>query len=317
MCALKLKARKECVVKMIKLYRYFKFHMKTAYKNIIRHLGLTFSASFSVAITLVLISIFMLIASNLTNFTFHIEQQVTIRASIDNIVKAKDKSAIEKKIKAMPEVKKVTLTTGKEELESYKKEYANDENLFSMYEGKTSPIRDTFIIEAKQGANLQVLSKNIGDIKGIATSEFGGESTSNMIESLKAVRDGGMIFIIFLVLVAVFLISNKIKMSIYTRKYEIAIMRFVGASNWCIKFPMMLEGIVIGCIGSILPILLTIFGYQYVYKFMNGALMTNMFELKSVYPLTTQISLILLLIGVVVGLSGSFFSTTKYLRWKR
>lgn len=303
--------------KMKKLYRYFKFHMKTAYKNIIRHLGLTFSASFAVAITLILISVFMLIASNLTNFTYHIEQQVTIRASIDNIVKAKEKTELEKQIKAMPEVKNVTLSTGKEELESYKKEYAEDEGLFSMYEGKTSPIRDTFIIEAKQGKDIKALSEKIGKIKGIATSEFGGESTSNMIKSLKSIRDGGMVFIIFLVLIAVFLISNKIKMSIYTRKNEIAIMRFVGASNWCIKFPMMLEGIVIGLLGSILPILLTIFGYQYIYKILNGALMTNMFELKSVFPLTTQISLTLLLIGVVVGLSGSFFSTTKYLRWKR
>lgn len=302
---------------MKKLYRYFKFHIKTAYKNITRHLGMTFSASFAVTVTLILISAFMLITSNLSNFTYHIEEQLTIRASIDNIVKDKEKKEMEKQISKMEAVKSIKLSTGDDELKSYKEEYKDDKGLFSMYEGKTNPIRDTFIIEVKKGSDIQAVADSVGKIKGIASSEFGGASTNDMIQAFQSLRQGGMIFIIFLILIAVFLISNKIKMSIYTRKHEIAIMRFVGASNWCIKFPMMLEGMVIGFLGSIVPILLTIFGYQYFYQIMNGAMLTNMFVLKEVFPLTMQISIILITIGMLVGLVGSFFSTTKYLRWKR
>ena len=302
---------------MKKLYRYFKFHIKTAYKNITRHLGMTFSASFAVTITLILISAFMLITSNLSNFTYHIEEQLTIRASIDNIVKDKEKKEMEKQISKMEAVKSIKLSTGDDELKSYKEEYKDDKGLFSMYEGKTNPIRDTFIIEVKKGSDIQAVADSVGKIKGIASSEFGGASTNDMIQAFQSLRQGGMVFIIFLILIAVFLISNKIKMSIYTRKHEIAIMRFVGASNWCIKFPMMLEGMVIGFLGSIVPILLTIFGYQYFYQIMNGAMLTNMFVLKEVFPLTMQISIILITIGMLVGLVGSFFSTTKYLRWKR
>lgn len=302
---------------MKKLYRYFKFHIKTAYKNITRHLGMTFSASFAVTVTLILISAFMLITSNLSNFTYHIEEQLTIRASIDNIVKDKEKKGMEKQISKMEAVKSIKLSTGDDELKSYKEEYKDDKGLFSMYEGKTNPIRDTFIIEVKKGSDIQAVADSVGEIKGIASSEFGGASTNDMIQAFQSLRQGGMIFIIFLILIAVFLISNKIKMSIYTRKHEIAIMRFVGASNWCIKFPMMLEGMVIGFLGSIVPILLTIFGYQYFYQIMNGAMLTNMFVLKEVFPLTMQISIILITIGMLVGLVGSFFSTTKYLRWKR
>lgn len=302
---------------MKKLYRYFKFHIKTAYKNITRHLGMTFSASFAVTLTLILISAFMLITSNLSNFTYHIEEQLTIRASIDNIVKDKEKKEMEKQISKMEAVKSIKLSTGDDELKSYKEEYKDDKGLFSMYEGKTNPIRDTFIIEVKKGSDIQAVADSVGKIKGIASSEFGGASTNDMIQAFQSLRQGGMVFIIFLILIAVFLISNKIKMSIYTRKHEIAIMRFVGASNWCIKFPMMLEGMVIGFLGSIVPILLTIFGYQYFYQIMNGAMLTNMFVLKEAFPLTMQISIILISIGMLVGLVGSFFSTTKYLRWKR
>lgn len=287
------------------------------YKNIVRHFGLTFSASVAVSITLILISVFMLLTSNLNSFTKHIEQQVTIRASIDTIVKDKQKQQLLHAIEQLNTVKHVTLSTGKEELENYKAEFQDDSTMFDMYEGKANPIRDTFLIEVKNGKDIQKTADKIEDMKGIVSAEYGGDSTSGMISTFEKIREGGMIFIIFLIVIAVFLISNKIKMSIYTRKQEIAIMRFVGASNWAIKFPMMLEGVFIGILGSLVPVLLTIFGYQYVYTILGGTFMSNMFVLQTVFPMTLEISGILILIGVLVGLVGSFFSTTRYLPWKR
>lgn len=287
------------------------------YKNIVRHFGLTFSASVAVAITLILVSVFMLITSNLNSFTKNIEQQVTIRASIDTIVKDKQKQQLLSDIKKLDAVKSVKLSTGEEELENYKSEFQEDSSLFDMYEGKANPIRDTFLIEVKDGRDIQKTAAAVNGMKGIVSAEYGGDSTSGMIATFGKIREGGMIFIIFLIVIAVFLISNKIKMSIYTRKQEIAIMRFVGASNWAIKFPMMLEGIFIGLLGSLVPVLLTVFGYQYIYNVLNGTFMSNMFVLQNVFPMTLEISGVLVLIGVLVGLVGSFFSTTRYLHWKR
>lgn len=287
------------------------------YKNIVRHFGLTFSASVAVAITLILISVFMLITSNLNSFTKNIEQQVTIRASIDTIVKDKQKQQLLSDIKKLDAVKSVKLSTGEEELENYKSEFQEDSSLFDMYEGKANPIRDTFLIEVKDGRDIQKTAAAVNEMKGIVSAEYGGDSTSGMIATFEKIREGGMIFIIFLIVIAVFLISNKIKMSIYTRKQEIAIMRFVGASNWAIKFPMMLEGIFIGLLGSLVPVLLTVFGYQYIYNVLNGTFMSNMFVLQNAFPMTLEISGVLVLIGVLVGLVGSFFSTTRYLHWKR
>ena len=114
-----------------------------------------------------------------------------------------------------------------------------------------------------------------------------------------------------------FLITNTIKMTIYTRKTEISIMRNVGAGNWYIKAPFMFEGMVIGFIGAIIPSLLTIVGYQLLYNALNGQLVSNMFVLKGPYPFTMQITAILIVSGMVVGVLGSLFATTKYLRWRR
>ena len=302
---------------MKKLYRYLKFHFKMTCKNIVRHFGLTFSAICAVSVTLILIAVFMLITTNLNHFTQNIEQQVTIRASIDTIVTAKEQKKLQEQIASLDSVKSVTLSTGQEELDKFKQEYEDDASLFEMYEGDKNPIRDTFIVELKKGESIEQAASVIEGMKGIVSAEYGGETTSSMMSTFSAIREGSFIFIIFLVVIAVLLISNKIKMSIYTRKQEIAIMRFIGASNWSIKFPMMLEGIFIGIFGSILPVLLTIFCYQFIYNNLQGSFMSSMFVLQDVYPLTLQISLLLVGISMVVGLVGSFFSTTRYLRWKR
>ncbi|MGX8852894.1 permease-like cell division protein FtsX [Amedibacillus sp. YH-ame10] len=302
---------------MKKLYRYFKFYIKTTFRNITRHLGLTFSASVAVSITLILISVFSLISANLTNMTFHIEDQVTIRVSIDNIVKDDAITQLQNTIESIENVKSVTYSSGQDELNAYKEEYQGENSLFSMYDGENSPVRDAFIVEVNEPSKIENVTKSIKNTDGVFSAEYGGSSTQDLLAGAKMVRDGSIVFIVFLILIAVFLISNKIKMSIYTRKNEIAIMRFVGTSNWSVKFPMMLEGMCIGFFGAVVPTILTIAGYQYLYSLTKGEMMSTMIQLSPVYPLTIQISLLMIGIGVLVGFFGGFLSTTRYLRWKR
>lgn len=302
---------------MKKIYRHVKFYIKTSFKSIRRHIGMSISASMAVSITLILISMFMLIGDNLKTFTYHIEKQLTIRVSIDNVATQKDKEALMKAVEKLTGVKKVTFSSGKKELEEYKKEYQDENHLFDMYDGKSSPIRDALIVDMQNADQIDATCKEIMKMKNVISADYGGDSTDQMISVFASIRSGSMIFIVFLVLIAALLIGNKIKMSIYTRREEIAVMRNVGASNWFIKAPMMLEGMLIGFFGSILPILLTIFGYQYLYQFMHGVFLSDMFQLQAVYPMTIQISALLIGTGMIVGLVGSFLSTTKYLRWKR
>lgn len=302
---------------MKKIYRHVKFYIKTSFKSIRRHIGMSISASMAVSITLILISMFMLIGDNLKTFTYHIEKQLTIRVSIDNVATQKEKDALMKAVQNLDGVKKVIFSSGKKELEEYKKEYQDENHLFDMYDGKSSPIRDALIVDMQNADQIDATCKEIMKMKNVISADYGGDSTDQMISIFASIRSGSMIFIVFLVLIAALLIGNKIKMSIYTRREEIAVMRNVGASNWFIKAPMMLEGMLIGFFGSILPIILTVFGYQYLYQFMHGVFLSDMFQLQAVYPMTIQISALLIGTGMIVGLVGSFLSTTKYLRWKR
>ena len=123
--------------------------------------------------------------------------------------------------------------------------------------------------------------------------------------------------IIAAAILALLFIQNTIRMTIQARNTEIAIMRSVGASNWYIRGPFILEGMYIGVLGSIIPIVLISCGYYALYQAFDGVLLSSMFVMKPMWPFIFGVCLILLLGGILVGMAGSFLAVGKYLRWKR
>ncbi|MEG1630454.1 MAG: FtsX-like permease family protein, partial [Erysipelotrichaceae bacterium] len=186
----------------------------------------------------------------------------------------------------------------------------------SVYEGSENPLRDAFIVDVSEADHIDAVSKQILNIDGFEKAEYGGSSINTMVSLFKSIRDGGLVFVIALSLLAVFLIQNTIKMTIYARNKEISIMRNVGAVNWFIKTPFMIEGMIIGLMGSVIPVIVTCFGYQYIYNQMGGGSF-SMFQFQPVFPFVLILSGILVLSGVLVGAIGSFLSVSKYLRWRR
>ena len=136
----------------------------------------------------------------------------------------------------------------------------------------------------------------------------------NVISVFDVIQKVVLVVVIALVLVTGFLISNTIKLTIFSRRGEIEIMRLVGASNITIKLPFLFEGFIIGLVGSIIPICITIYGYVILYSRMHGKLFSNMIMLIKPYPFVFNISLILLGIGALVGMYGSIKAVRKYLK---
>ena len=146
---------------------------------------------------------------------------------------------------------------------------------------------------------------------------YGGDATGNFLKTLESIRNIGFGIVVALAVIAIFLISNTIRVSIHSRRREISIMRTVGATNWYIRWPFIIEGMIIGLIGSIIPIVLTVFGYRYLFNSNQGFLISKMFSLVPTFPLVIETSLILALIGMGVGAIGSILSVGKQLRWTR
>lgn len=299
---------------MISFFKALPKHCKTACLSIVRHLAMSLSASSAVTITLILFSAFLIVAGNVSLFTNSIENDLRVHVVLnDNVTKEQALNETKQKIEDISGIKKVSFSSKKQELEMMIEEKGEE---FEIYRDD-NPLSHAFFASVRNAENIKTITKEIENIENVKSAVYGGSSVSKMITVLNSIRTGGIVFVVLLSLLAIFLISNTIKMTIYARHAEIAIMRNVGASNTYIKIPFMMEGMVIGLIGSILPCIATYFGYQYLYTMANGQLVTSMFSLQPVLPFTLQLCGGLVLAGMVVGLIGSFFSTTKYLKWKR
>ena len=139
-------------------------------------------------------------------------------------------------------------------------------------------------------------------------------SVNKLLTSFEVARNACLIAVVALLIVTLFLNENTIKITIFSRRQEIMIMRLVGTSNIVIKMPFIIEGFVLGVLGSIIPMLITIFGYTFLYDTVNGKLFTDLVMLVKPNTIIYLISLVLVLVGGLVGMIGSLKAVRRYLK---
>lgn len=289
---------------------------KEAWWGITHHFAMVLSTANAITITLVLVSVLSLLISNVSQITYDVEDDIQIFVKISKEVLEEEVPTLQTKISRIAGVTQVTYSDADNELTNFIQSYGEQGKIFEIYR-EDNPLSRAFIVTVTQGYSLSAVSSQIELIEGIHEVDFGGSSVEDFIQLLNGLRNVGFTFSIALIVLAVFLIYNTIKMTINNRKGEIAIMRLVGATNGYIRTPLVLEGMFIGVLGSIIPILITIFGYRYVYLSMGGQLVSGILKLIQVFPFTLKISASILILGISVGLVGSYLAASKYLRWKR
>jgi len=295
--------------------------IKEGFSGVGRHWAMSISSAIAVTITLVIISVFLLLTWNVNNFTQNIESSLDIYASVDYDAENQE-AALKKKIEAIDGVESVELSPKSAEFQAYLDSFSDErtKEAFEPY-ASDNPMHDAFYVKAADGSKIQSIADALYEMKnnneGLYEISYGGQSTISIVDAMANIRKIGMILVIGLILLAIFLIQNTIKLTITARATEIEIMRNVGASNRFIRSPFLIEGVIIGILGAAVPIGLTIWGYIALYNNAGGILISNMFHLVEPYPFVYYVSGILLLMGIVVGFIGSWLSVTRYLRWKR
>lgn len=301
-------------MELISCIKNFPKHCKTAFQNIWRNGVMSVSSIFAVTITLVLIAVISVVAINIQDMTYSIEDSLTIYVKMDRNVKDADAKKLQPTIEKIDGVKKATFSSKDEELDKMIESQNDDgKKLFESYR-KNNPLGAAYVVEVKDAKQLDKVSKQIADLDHVNEVNSGGSSTNSLVNTLETVRNGGAIFVVGLTVVALFMIANTIKITITSRQTEISIMRMVGASNWYIRLPYMLEGIFIGVLGAIVPILVVYFGYNMVYQGAVGLLL-SMLSLREPFPFIWQCSGLLVALGSGVGLIGSFVSVRKFLKF--
>lgn len=293
--------------------RTFKRYFRDAAKSVIRNFSLSLASISCITITLIVVSISIIVSYNVENFMETIKKDVTMVIFLDGDTTKDQKDIIEDKIKATGNVEKLTYKSK----EDYAKEFASENEtlatIINEWTEETNPLLDSFELKVKEIENIKATAKTIKNLEHVNSVKYSEDTVEQLATMFGAIEKGCIIAVVALVLVTAFLIANTIKLAIYSRKREIEIMRLVGASNISIKVPFIIEGLFLGVIGAIIPIIITIYGYISIYDFFGGKLSTFA-KLIEPTPFVYLSSTLLLIIGILVGMFGSWQAVRKYLK---
>jgi cell division transport system permease protein len=288
-------------------------HARESVKNIGRNGWMTFASVSAVTVTLLLVGVFFVIMMNLNRVAQTIEQDVEIRVHVDLAAKKQDEQKLEQQIQKLPEVKSVTFSSKQQELKNLITSMGSEGKAFQPFE-QDNPLNDVFIVKTKNPTDTMKAAAQIQKMNFASKVVYGQGQVEKLFGFVNASRDVGIVLIIGLLLTAIFLISNTIKITIIARRREIKIMRLVGATNSFIRWPFFLEGLWLGILGSIVPIVLISIGYNKAYSYIAPKLAGNFIQILPVQPFLYQVCGLLILMGAVIGVWGSVMSVRKFLK---
>lgn len=300
----------------MKVFRIIGKSFINAYKSIARNFSLSMASITCTIITLILVAIGFLISYNVESITKNFEQELEIVVFMDKSVTNEELIKTEETLKKIDNVIEVKFNSKEDIKKSMAEENETFEKIISTWKEDENPLQDSYVLRVKNIKDINETATTIKNLDKVDLVKYGESMVNELIHLFDIIKTGTIILLIGLVLVTAFLINNTIKITIFSRKKEIDIMRLVGTSNTVIKLPFLIEGFMIGLLGSIIPILLTIFGYNYIYNTLSLAGLSNILSLvQLVNPsiIVYNISLYLLIIAVVVGMISSVKAVRKYL----
>lgn len=305
----------------MKIFRIIGRSIRDSFNSIFRNLAFSFASIFCIMITLFMVSVAALLSRNVTEITNKVKSDVTIVAFLDGDITVERIAEIEEILYGLDNLQDSDDAIVFNDKMAIREDWMKSSDTYAsvMKDWETredNPLQDTFHIKVADIEKIGITAKEISKIEGVDVVKYGEGMVEKLINVFDVVRDGSIIIVIALVVVAAFLISNTIRITIFSRKREIDIMRLVGASNINIKIPFFFEGLFIGTLGSVVPIMLTMYGYTAIYDALDGGKLfgTSWLTLVEPTPLVYHVSILLVLIGAVVGMIGSVGAVKKYLK---
>lgn len=296
----------------MKAFRIIGRSIRDAFKSVFRNFSLSMASILCATITLLVVSISLVIAGNINRTTKNLEKELTIIVYLEKSSTEEDISFLKNAISKMEDVATVDYKSKDEwklEMSKYNSSFGT---VFENYED--NPLLDSFTVTVKDAKNLPITTEAIRKLDKVESANYGESAIDTIVSVFDIVEKATIVVMIALVFVTAFLITNTIKLTIYSRRNEIEIMRLVGASNIAIKMPFVIEGFIIGILGSLIPIIITIYGYIIAYEKLDGHILTDIMRLIDPTPFIFYSSAMVMALGAIIGMIGSLNAVRKYLK---
>ncbi|OUM94994.1 MAG: cell division protein FtsX [Thermobacillus sp. ZCTH02-B1] len=296
-------------------------HLREGSLSVVRNGWMSFASISSIAISLFILGVFLLLTLNVNNLTKQIENQVQIRVFLSLDISREKIEAIGRSIGALPEVSRIRFVSKAEGLEILRRNLGEDgQGILDEYDDTNNPLPDSYTVEVvdpERIAEVAAKIRAIGDAdpdRPIRSVRYGQGTVEMLFRVTNAVRNVGLVIVLGLAFTATLLISNTIRITIFARRREIGIMKLVGATNSFIRWPFFVEGALLGFIGSAVTTAVLLAAYNWLVQSLQLEFGLMMIRLVTVRESGLLVAGVLIGIGTLIGIWGSAISVRKYLK---
>ena len=281
------------------------------FKGLFRNRWMCITSTGVVVVTLLMLGLFMLVNMNIGHITETVKEQVEIVVYIDDQADEAIVNDLYRRISAHNAVAEVRYVSSEEHMKRLQRQ------LGGILEGYDTtlenPLLASFEVKTKVPESVVSLASQITGYSGVSDVFYGQGYVENLFAVTGVLQMVGLALMAGLSITAVFLISHTIKLTVMMRKREISIMKYVGATNWFIRWPFLLEGLLMGFVGAVLPMVALYYIYQYSIEWVavNNLMFLNLLPLQ---PVIVELARYLLPLGAGLGMLGSSFSMGRFLR---
>lgn len=286
------------------------YYFREAFQSVLRNSWLSVASIGVVAVSLLILGSSLLLVLNANSIAANLESSVEISLFLKEETSSDEIEALEKEIKAMPEVTEVKFVSKAQALEEMKKNFGDKQDILTGLEEK-NPLPDALRIKTSVVDQVAPLAYQLESFDAVDQVRYGQGVVEKLLALSKWVRTAGLVTMVLLGIAAVFLIATTIRLSVFARRKEVGIMKMLGATNWFVRFPFLLEGMFLGLTGSLLAVVAVYYGYLSLIGSIELSL--PFIQLISDRSLLVPLVESLLGLGLVIGVAGSMISLRKFL----
>lgn len=293
---------------MFSSIRYF---WSEALKSLFRNRFMTIASILTVTLSMFILGMFLCVVFNIDHAATYLESQVEMSIYLKEDLTTPQVMEVGNHLKALPGVESVSFVNKDEALAQFKEQLGEQAGILEAVNG--NPLPASYSLSFDTPTHLKQAAVIVSEYKAVESVQYGQDIIEQLYKVAQFIRIAGAVIIVFLAGAELFIISNTIRLTVFARRREIQIMKYVGATNGFIRWPFIYEGVVIGIIGSGIASIFIWEGYQLVLAKINEAGLVFL-PLMRVYPFMMYIVLSLLIAGVFIGALGSAISLRKYMK---
>lgn len=287
------------------------YFIKEVYTSFKRNIWMTLASIFTVVLSLFILGFFSIVILNLNKMADTLESQVQISVYLKDDLSQEEIDETKETLSKIEGLQDIKFTTREEAMENFKKRLGDQQFLLDALDD-TNPLPDSFSLTVTSPQQVKTIADTAAALDSVESASYSQDIINHLFNLTHLIRLIGIALIILLTGAAIFIISNTIRLTVFARRKEIAIMKYVGATDWFIRWPFLLEGICLGFIGGGLATIFLYIVYNQVTQEIYEAM--AFFPLIPQHPFINYISLAILVAGIIIGALGSTISLKRFLK---